>query len=193
MAVFVESAWKGRVVWTGVVPDRGAGLESQVRPGLTLSLAGPEGEAHGGLTRPSCSRVKMIHPKDTEIANTRQLSVLSAEELAQIAVNMGIERLDPALVGASLVIEGIPDLSHLPPSSRLLGPDGTTLVVDVENLPCMLPAKPIEKAHPGFGAAFKRAAVGLRGFVGWVERGGTLREGDQIRLFVPGQRGWSPR
>lgn len=193
MAVFVESAWKGRVTWAGVVGDRSATLASAPEAGLSLTLAGPEGEFHGGLTRPSCSRVKMIHPKDTEIANTRQLSVLSEEELSQIAVNMGIERLDPGLVGASLVIEGIPDLSHLPPSSRLLGPDGATLVVDVENLPCMLPAKPIEAAHPGFGAAFKRAAVGLRGFVGWVERGGVLRPGDELRLFVPGQRAWAPR
>lgn len=193
MAVFQESAFKGRVVWTGVVADREASLTSDGAEGIQLGYDGPAGEAHSGLTRPSCTRVKLLHPVGSEIRNTRQLTVLSREELAQISVNMGIEALDPALVGATMVIEGIPDLTHLPPSSRLIGPDGATIVVDVENLPCMLPARPIEKVHPGFGASFKRAAGGLRGFTAWVEREGRIELGDELRLFVPTQRAWAPR
>lgn len=192
MAAFELSPWQGRISWLGVVPDREAALESQARAQMPLSYAGPEGEAHGGVTRPSCSRVMMMYPRYTEIRNTRQVTILSVEELDRIAKTMGLEHLDPALVGATLVVEGIPDLSHLPPSSRLQAEDGATLVVDVENLPCVLPARPIETRHPGHGKAFKPAAVGLRGVIAWVEREGCLHLGGSLRLFTPTQRAWHP-
>ena len=127
---------------------------------MRATFAGPEGEAHGGLVRPACSRVAGLYARDTEIRNVRQFSVLSAEELAEIAERMGLERLDPALLGATMVVEGIPDFSQLPPSSRLQAEGGATLVVDMENRPCVLPAKPIEAALPGKGKAFKPAAAG---------------------------------
>ena len=132
------------------------------------------------------------HPKGTEIRNTRQLSILSAEELAEVAARMGLDRFDPAWVGATVVIAGIPDLTHLPPSSRLQAEDGATVVVDMENLPCTLPARPIEDDAPGAGARFKAAAAGRRGVTGWVEREGVWRLGGTIRLHVPAQRGWRP-
>lgn len=192
MAALTRSPLVGRVVWLGHVADRGAALASAPLAEMRLGFAGHGDEAHAGLTRPSCSRVLALHPRNTEIANTRQLSVLSAEDLAQVAADMGLDALDPALVGASLVVEGIPDFTHLPPSSRLQGPDGVTLVVDLENLPCTLPARPIETAYPGHGARFKAAAVGRRGVTAWVERPGVLRPGDTLRLFIPTQRAWQP-
>jgi MOSC domain-containing protein YiiM len=131
------------------------------------------------------------HPRDTEIANVRQLCLVSAEEMAGVAAEMGLERMDYAWVGASVVLEGIPDFTHLPPSSRLQGPDGVTLVVDMENRPCQEPAVTIDKALPGRGKGFKPAAAGRRGVTAWVEREGVLRLGDQIRLHVPDQRVWA--
>lgn len=192
MAALELSPFSGRIVWLGRVADREAALAAAPADVLRLTFAGPDGEAHGGLTRPSCSRVLALHPRGTPIANTRQLSILSAEELALIAADMGLAALDPGLLGATMVVEGIPDFTHLPPSSRLQGPDGATLVVDMENLPCTLPARPIEGAHPGFGARFKPAARGRRGVTAWVEREGTLHPGDSLRLFLPGQRRWRP-
>lgn len=192
MATLKLAPHTARVVWLGHVADRAAALASVPLAEMVLTFAGPANEAHGGLTRPSCSRVLALHPRDTPIANTRQVSVLSAEDLALIADDMGLPGLDPSLVGASLVVAGIPDFTHLPPSSRLQGPDGATLVVDLENLPCTLPARPIETAHPGFGVRFKPAAKGRRGVTAWVEREGVLRPGDVLRLFVPAQRGWRP-
>lgn len=192
MPVFELSTYVGRVTWLGRVTNRDASLTSQPCQALSFDIEGATGESHSGATRPSCSRVLNIYPKDTPIANSRQVSVLSTEELAVIAERMGLDRLDPTLIGASMVIEGIPDLSHLPPSSRLQMPDGTTLVVDVANRPCMLPARPIEDLHPGFGAKFKAAGKGKRGFVGWVERGGTVQLGDEVRLFIPDQPQWTP-
>ncbi len=192
MPALVPTGHKGRVVWLGRVERRARGLRSTPVEALALGFAGPEGEAHAGLTRPACSRVAALHPRGTEIRNTRQLSVLSAEDLAAIAAAMGLEAFDPAWAGATLVVSGIPDLTHLPPSSRLQAEGGATLVVDMENLPCRLPARPIETDRPGYGARFRAAAEGRRGVTAWVEREGTIRLGDRLRLFVPAQRPWAP-
>ncbi|PJI92786.1 MOSC domain-containing protein [Yoonia maricola] len=182
----------GEVIWIGHVADRDASLRSSPVQEAKLTYAGMPDEAHGGLTRASCARVTSQHPRDTEIRNVRQLSIVSAEELAEIAADCGLEKLDPALVGASMVIAGIPDFTHLPPSSRLQLPDGATLVIDMENRPCHLPAKPINADHPGAGDKFKLAAKGKRGVTAWVEREGRTRVGDVVRLHVPDQRAWAP-
>lgn len=194
MPPLMPTTHSARVTWLGYqpVPVERLVITSVPVEVMPLGFAGFEGEVHAGLTRPSCSRVLKQHPRDTEIRNTRQLSVVSAEEMAEVARDMGLERMDYAWVGASLVLEGIPDLTHLPPSSRLQGPDGVTLVVDMENLPCQEPAVTIEKARPGQGKGFKRAAEGKRGVTAWVEREGILRLGDVVRLHVPVQRAWAP-
>lgn len=190
MPALAATSFEATVTWTGLVGDRDAALPSRAVDGLDLTFAGPRGEAHGGKTRPSCSRVMGLYPRGTRIRNTRHLSVLSAEDLAAIAAQMGLAELDPALVGATLVVRGLPDFSHLPPSSRLLADSGACLVVDMENRPCTLPAKPIEAAHPGFGARFKAAAQGRHGITAWVEAEGRLNPGDRLRLFVPDQPAW---
>ncbi len=191
MPALIATPFSGTIVWLGTVPDRRAGLTALGRETVMARFDGPEGEAHGGLTRPSCSRVMPLYARNTPIRNVRQFSILSAEDLAEIAARMGIDRLDPALVGATMVVQGIPDLSHLPPSSRLQAEGGATLVVDMQNRACVLPAKPIEAALPGFGKAFKAAASGRRGVTAWVEREGLLRLGDRVSLHVPDQRAWA--
>lgn len=191
MAALIDTGLMASITWLGHVPDRSAALEARALTEMALRFSGPEGEAHGGLTRASCSRVKALYPRGTEIRNTRQLSVISTEELAQIAADMGLEALDPALLGASMVISGLPDVSHLPPSSRLLADSGAALVVDMENRPCVLPARSIENRHPGFGARFKRAATGRRGVTAWVEAEGRVALGDRLRLFIPDQPVWA--
>ena len=174
------------------MPDRDAALSSVAVPQAQLTYAGIPGEAHGGLTRPSCSRVISQHPRGTDIRNVRQLCVMSAEELALIAADCGVDHLDPAYAGASLVVRGIPDFTHLPPSSRLQFPDGSVIVIDMENQPCHLPAKAINADHPGAGDRFKAAAKGRRGVTAWVEREGHVHLGDAVTLHVPGQRSWQP-
>ncbi|MBQ0749683.1 MAG: MOSC domain-containing protein [Roseovarius sp.] len=191
MPALMPTEYHGRITWLGRVAERETTLAAEPLDAVDVTFAGVAGEDHAGLTRPSCSRVISQHPRGTEIRNTRQFSLLSVEELTAIAATMGIARIDPAWLGASLVIEGIPDLSHLPPSSRLQGPDGVTLVVDMENRPCHLPAKVIEAHAPGFGAKFKRAALGRRGVTAWVEREGRLALGQMLRLHIPDQPVWS--
>jgi hypothetical protein len=193
MPALIPTALTARVVWLGFQPVPVEKLVITARPldEMPLTFAGYQGEVHAGLTRPSCSRVTKQYPKGTEIRNVRQLCVVSAEEMAEVAADMGLEAMDYAWVGASLVLEGIPDFTHVPPGSRLQGPDGVTLVVDMENLPCQEPAVTIEKALPGQGKGFKAAAKDKRGVTAWVEREGTLRLGDRVTLHIPAQRPWA--
>lgn len=179
------------ITWLGRVSDREASLRAEPMQSVHAGYAGVTGEEHAGLTRLSCVRVRDQFPEGTEIRNVRQFSVLSAEELSEIASGMGVDQVNPGWVGASLVIEGIPDFSHIPPSSRLQSEAGTTLVIDMQNRPCHLPAKVIDEDAPGKGRAFKAAAVGRRGVTAWVEREGPLTLGDTLRLHIPDQRPWA--
>ena len=164
MPALIKTDLTGRIDWLGRVTHRdGAEIAGETLGEMPLSFAGYEAEFHAGLTRPSCSRVITQYPRDTEIRNVRQLSLVGAEELARIAQTLGLGAVDPAWLGASVVISGLPDFSHLPPSARLQAEGGCTLVVDMQNRPCQFPAMTIEAAHPGHGKAFKAAAEGLRG------------------------------
>lgn len=182
----------GTIVWLGHQPDPVAGkvIRSVPVARMPLSFAGYAGESHAGLTRPSCGRVLAQYKRGTPIRNTRQLCIVSAEEMAAVAAELGIAAWDHAWVGASVVIEGIADFTHIPPSSRLQADDGTTLTVDMENHPCQEPAVTIAKVLPGQGRAFKAAAAGRRGVTAWVEREGVLHIGQKVRLHVPAQRPW---
>ncbi|MDG1431844.1 MAG: MOSC domain-containing protein [Paracoccaceae bacterium] len=192
MPALVPTDYYATITWLGTVPADSDSIRSVARENLDLTFAGISGERHEGMTRPSCSRVLSQHPeRDTEIANARQVSVMAAEEIAQIAETCGLDNLAPEFLGASVVIEGIGDFSHVPPSSRLQSENGTTLVVDMQNRPCLYPAREIEADLPGHGKPFKAAAKGLRGVTAWVERPGGLSIGDRLRLHVPDQRSWN--
>lgn len=191
MPALTATSFTGKITWLGRVPDRSTPEITTVSlDEMPLSFAGAEGEVHAGLTRLSCARVTSQYPRDTEIKNTRQISIVCAEELAKIASTLDLDEIDPKWLGASIVVSGLPDFSHIPPSSRLQSQDGVTVTVDVQNRPCVFPAKTIERDKPGQGNAFKAAAKGLRGVTAWVEREGTLRLGDTLTLHVPDQRAW---
>ena len=109
-----------------------------------------------------------------------------------IAADIGLDTLDPLLLGASIVVEGIPDFTHVPPNARLQAENGTTLVIDMVNGPCNLVSREIDKDAPGHGKSFKAKAMGRRGVCAWVERQGALAVGDVLRLHIPAQRAWAP-
>lgn len=190
MPALVPTDHCGHITWLGLVPPDGAGIAARPVAEIVLGFDGVAGDRHLGLTRPSCSRVTAQHPRGTEIRNTRQLSLVSAEDLAEIAAAIGLVAVDPAHLGTTLVLRGIPDFTHLPPGARLQGPDGATLVVDMENRPCQLPAREIAAVDAGAARRFKTAATGRRGVTAWVERPGRLRIGDGLRLHLPAQRPW---
>lgn len=193
MPALMPTEYTARITWLGRVVAENGTMRSEPLDEAMAVFGGFVGESHFGVTRPSCVRVRSQHKQGTTINNVRQLSVMSAEEIAHIAEKMGLEDIDPTLLGASLILEGIADFTHVPPSSRLQSATtGATLMVDMVNRPCVLPGREIEMEHDGFGAKFKPAAVGKRGVTASVEREGLLEIGDVMRLHIPDQRSWSP-
>ena len=188
MAVLEKTDLKGTVEALLSCRDSASSIVSDSLDEAFLSLDGMPDDTHAGAARPSCVRVTQLYPKGTEIRNTRQLTVVSVEELAQIADALGIDRLPPDWLGANILLSGIPHLTLLPPSSRLQFSSGLTLVVDLENMPCIHPARVIDEHHPGKGPKFVAKAKHKRGFTAWVEREGTLRPGDTVEVHAPGQK-----
>ncbi len=169
-------------------PDRKSGLEKKPVGELNLRFTGIEADAHGGLTRKSDSRMLKQYRRGTEVRNSRHISLVSIEELDEIAGAMNISTLDPSWLGANMVTAGIPNLTMLPPSSRLQFPSGATIVIDLENLPCRYPADIIATHFPAPKRSFISAASGKRGLVGWIEAEGVVKTGDEVIVWVPPQR-----
>ncbi len=174
------------VILVNSTPDED--LSSSRIQSVDVSYEGLEGEFHSGLVRKSCVRVRNLYGEGAEIRNTRQVSIISVEDLAAIADNMGISGLEPEWVGANLLVSGIPSFTKIPPSTRLIFEGGAALVVDVENSPCKYPGEIIDRHHPGMGKFFAKAASGLRGVTAWVEREGQINTGDSIRVHIPPQQ-----
>ncbi len=168
---------------------RGDGFVTEVTGEVMLQFGGFVGDRHFGLTRPSCSRTPW-HTRGTTISNTRQISIVSIEECAAVAHDMGIARIYPSWLGANLATRNIPELSALPPSTRIVFPSGATLFVTEENVPCRQPAKVIaqEYGHPELAAHFVKQAMGRRGVLALVEREGLIKTDDRLKLIVPRSR-----
>lgn len=192
MPILMPTDLTGTVVFLGLVRSRDAGPCSEPVDRVETTFEGLTGESHSGLTRASCSRVTQQYAKGTKIRNTRQASILSREEIAAIASALGLGALPPAWLGANLVLEGIPELTLLPPGARLIFDGGVSLTVDMENGPCHIPARVIEDHHPGKGGGFRTAARNRRGVTAWVEREGMIGLGETARLHVPPQRLYPP-
>ena len=114
--------------------------------------------------------------------------MLSVEELAEVARALCIPEVLPEWVGANLAMQGIPDLTMLPPSTRIFFPGDAVLVVDAENMPCTGPGEAIQQHYPDVPKlvqSFPKAAMHKRGLVGWVERPGYINEGDEVWLLPP--------
>ena len=103
MPALIPTGHTARVVWLGYqpVPVEKLVITSAPLEMMPLTFAGYDGEIHAGVTRPSCSRVLKQYPRNTTIRNVRQLCVVSAEEMAEVARDMGLSAMDYAWVGAS--------------------------------------------------------------------------------------------
>ena len=192
MPILSELPIRGRVVYLGVVHDRDVTLCSDPVERIEVDLAGFKHDWHAGLTRPSCGRVLNQYPRGTRIRNARQVTILSAEELAEIAAAMDIPAVRPEWVGANIVLEGVPALTTLTPNTRLMFDGGVCLTIDLENGPCRFPAEVIEEHHPGKGMTFAKRALGRRGLTAWVEKTGEIGLGEEVRVFLPPQRLYAP-
>ena len=183
---------KGRV--SSLLKAEGKDFVSQLVDSLTLTFEGIEGDFHAGIARKSGGR-EPWYRRGTEMRNERQVSILSEEELIEIAGGLNIEKLEPGWVGTNLVLEGIPNLSFLPSRTQLFFEGGVTLRVDGYNAPCRLAGGSIAK-HLGLSEpngdftktdmalAFKDAAYMKRGVVAWGEKEGVISQGEKVSVRV---------
>lgn len=152
-----------------------------------VDLGGIPGDRHYGLLRPADSRQK-LYPRGTLIANRRQISIVSAEDNADIAANLGVDEIRPEWLGANVLIRGCKELTLLPQGARLLFASGAALICEGENEPCIGPGEVIA-ARCGrdakFAAKFVKAAKQRRGIVCSVELPGAMAAGDLVRIALP--------
>ncbi|MBZ9965248.1 MOSC domain-containing protein [Mesorhizobium sp. BR1-1-2] len=166
-------------------------FETKAVEKLQLGFDGIAGDFHAGIARRSGGR-EPWYPRGTEMRNERQLSLVAADELALVAERMGLEEIKPEWIGANLLIEGVPHLSMLPSGSLLFFQGGVTIKIDAQNKPCRVAGQSIaEHVRAGDRDAtallFPKVAKRLRGLVGWVEKPGIVRSGEEISVRVPEQ------
>jgi MOSC domain len=179
--------FQGRVESLLARASRDEGFVKAQTDQLTLTFAGPE-DCHAGLTRKSDSRTLPLYKRNIDIRNVRQLTLLSVEELAEVAARLEIPEVKPEWLGANILVSGIPDFTLLPPSTRLQFPSGATIVVDMENYPCSQIAKVVNQHHPGTQFKVVEASMHKRGVTAWVEREGVVKTGDAIKIVTPPNR-----
>lgn len=172
-----------------LVCDVANSIESSRKASIRLHLAGVVGDCHYGATCASNSRYP-DYPRGTEIRNSRQVSIISVEEMQQVAATLALPVIQPEWLGANLLIRSIPALTHLPPSTRLSFPGGAVLIVQGENDPCLHPGRVIQANYPDrpdLDSAFVKAALHKRGIVAWVEHPGVVSEGEVMTATIPEQ------
>jgi len=167
----------------GIVTGVYVGIDnivSQAQERISLTFEGVEGDRHFGYTKKAGVRERE-YEKGTEIFNYRQISIVSPSDLKIIAQKMGVKEILPEWLGANLCINGIPDLTNLPPMTKLYFKDATIIVYGV-NMPCKFPGEVIKDHYNLRVNEFKKMAEGHRGVIGWVEKEGIIRPGDLVSL-----------
>ena len=128
-----------------------------------------------------------MYPRGTEILNRRQITIVSVEELDNIAEELGVELILPEWLGANVLVKGFPELTKLTMGSRILFPSGAGLICMGENQPCTLPGDEIQKYYEDrekLSLRFVRAGYKRRGIVCAVERPGIIHENDEVQILV---------
>ena len=181
--------WVGEI--TAILRSETKGtLESTAYDTIEFADAGVVGDKHFGFIIKSTGREMSLYPRGTLIRNNRQWSAISEEELADIAMKMGVKTVKPEWIGANLVIKGIPNFTKLPPLSMLTirpdAPDKVVLMIYGENKPCKSSHdKIVEKLGFEPTVGFVPAAMGQRGLVGWIEKAGHVVVGDKFLVSIP--------
>ncbi len=172
-----------------IVPIEGDSIESSPVVEGEVSLEGFKGDRHAGFTLLSGSRTP-FYPRGTVIRNSRQVSLVSTEELSLIARDIGLPQLQPEWLGANLLISGIPRFTQIPPGTRFFFPQGAVLLAQGENNPCRLAGDAVQSHFPDdaeLSQRFIASAKHRRGLVACVEHPGIVRPGEAVRLEIPSQ------
>jgi hypothetical protein len=165
---------------------------------------GVRGDGHAGPRLADVREQELLEfglPKGIEVANFREFSAVSTEELTEIAAAMGVPTVPYGCLGENLVLSGIPRLTALPTGTLLFFRKNASqirtavLVVWKENTPCLIPGAAIQKRYPDVpkvASRFPKASMGRRGIVGSVYCSGIIHAGDEVVVKVPSQKIYSP-
>ncbi len=173
----------------GLFAGAGPSFETEARNAVDLSFEGLANDRHGGHTRRTGGR-EPWYPRRTEIRNERQISIVARDELASIAADMELDRIEPEWVGANMSLSGVTRLSWLPPRTLLFFDGGVTLKVDGDNAPCRASGRSIARRFgdsPKIERGFVRHGRHRRGLVTWVEKPGRIELGARVELRLPEQ------
>lgn len=149
---------------------------------LDCDFGGAIGDRHYGETMRSDTRQSKVFTRGTVIRNLRQISIVDTDELARIADTMGLVEIEPGTIADNICTTGIPNLTSLPPLTRLVFDGGAVIMLGGENLPCVIAGRLLAEQYGSRPEAFPKAAMGLRGVTGWVEHPGIIRKGAAITV-----------
>jgi hypothetical protein len=154
-------------------------------PSLDIDWGGIVGDRHHGLTMASDTRQHDVYPRGTQIRNHRQVSIVDVAELAQISAALGLAEIAPGTIADNICTEGLPDLTSLPPLSRLVFSSGVVLMTGGFNSPCVIAGAMVQERYGAPASRFPKAAIHRRGITAWVERPGRIVAGDGVRVVLP--------
>lgn len=183
------------LVATTAIGQTTGSLITTRHPKITLNWEGVVGDLHAGYQRPAEVRVPW-YVRGTPMRNERQLTVVSEEELSATAQALGIPVLQPEWIGANVMVRGIPDLTFLFPTTRLVFSSGAVLVVINENRPCRSAADSVQLHNPtstGIAQNFVKHAHHRRGVIACVEIPGDISPNDEVTVDAPKNWAWMTR
>lgn len=173
----------GKVLEVLICNDQDS-IRSQSLDSVEVYFEGFAGDKHSGITKLSDGRTK-FYQRGTQIRNSRQVSLVSKEELDIIKERLGIDRLQPEWMGANLMIEGIPSFTEIEPNTRFFFKSGAVLLITGDNLPCATMTEEICKYFPEkleLSGKVINASMNLRGLVAVVELPGKITKGEEVRV-----------
>jgi hypothetical protein len=174
----------GLIARVMVARDPGSLVSTSI-PQTAVTFEGFDGDKHAGFTRGADGRTPH-YPRGTRIRNDRQVSLVSVEDLAQIASGLGVPVVEPEWLGANLLVSGLPRFTLLPPATRLFFAEGVVLAVSGENEPCLGPGRVMAQHYPQLTASrFPKAARHRRGVVAVVEKPGVIHAGEAVIARFP--------
>jgi hypothetical protein len=158
---------------------------------------GVRGDRHYGSIRLLDVRERTLKShglaKGMQIANFRQFSAVSKQELEIVAAHMGFASIAYGLLGENIVFDGAYNLTSMPSGTMILfekvvgEPRTAALYIHGENTPCEIPAGNIASRYSDQTPSepFQKAAIGKRGVVGVIYSSGFIHEGDTAIFKLP--------
>ncbi len=147
----------GRLDWIGKRPEK----KSPLLPCTTATITPEKGILGDHYSRE---------------AGKRQVTIIQAEHLQAIGAILGRDAVDPGLTRRNLVVSGINLLSLMKQQMQI----GAEVVLEITGN-----CHPCSRMEENLGNGGYAAMRGHGGVTARVIRGGTIQQGDPVRIFEP--------